>query len=97
MKSELEQRDDEISDHVSSLETLVERLNTADSLLRVKEQQVGAEGCEGGGESGRVGGGRVRVQECTAYLASYVRQRRAPPMLKSHMVHLQGPPGRAAP
>ena len=58
MKSELEQRDDEISDHVSSLETLVERLNTADSLLRVKEQQVGAEGCEGGGRE-RSGWGRA--------------------------------------
>jgi hypothetical protein len=37
---EIRSRDDEISDHVSSLEVLVDRLNKADSLLRVKEEQV---------------------------------------------------------
>lgn len=36
----IQSRDDEISDHLSSLEILVERLNKADSLLRIKEDQV---------------------------------------------------------
>ena len=62
MKGELEQRDEEIGDHVNSLEALVERLNTADSLLRVKEQQVGGgRGIEGGGARERSGWGRAGV------------------------------------
>ena len=40
-QGELERQNEEIGDHVRSLETLVERLNNADALLRVKEQQVG--------------------------------------------------------